>query len=211
MVHKTNGIIVRQRDLGESDKIVTVITHDKGKLSVVAKGARKPTSKKSSLIDLGNHCEFRIATTKGLGIITETKLIKEFQTNSLNQNLLAFYIFELCDKLLSEEEKEDEVFELLDDFVSIIIIDITRIELFFVLKLLLILGFLAPENADAVRIQKILKFYTNSNLREAVKLNLNQEDTKILRKTVDSTLENIIDVKLKAKEIYLQNLRKIQI
>ena len=37
---KQNGLVISERDLGENDKILTVLTERYGKLPVIAKGAK---------------------------------------------------------------------------------------------------------------------------------------------------------------------------
>ena len=47
-VIKTKGIIIAQSNMGDNDKMVTILTPDLGKIGCAAKGARKP---KSNLMD----------------------------------------------------------------------------------------------------------------------------------------------------------------
>ena len=48
----TAGLVLRDTVTKESDKILTVLTADLGRISVIAKGARSRRSKASSLIAL---------------------------------------------------------------------------------------------------------------------------------------------------------------
>ena len=41
---KTSGIVIAENNLGDSDKILTILTPNLGKISCVAKGARRPKS-----------------------------------------------------------------------------------------------------------------------------------------------------------------------
>lgn len=41
---KTKGIILRESNMGDFDKMLTMLTPDLGKISVAAKGARRPSS-----------------------------------------------------------------------------------------------------------------------------------------------------------------------
>ena len=41
----TDGVILRRVDYGESDRVLTVLTRDHGKLGVIARGVRKPGSR----------------------------------------------------------------------------------------------------------------------------------------------------------------------
>ena len=42
---KIRGIVLKEVFVGESDKIITILAKDYGKISISAKGARKPTGK----------------------------------------------------------------------------------------------------------------------------------------------------------------------
>ena len=57
---KTEGIIIKRRDYGEADRILTVMTREYGKLKIKAKGVRKITSRRSAHIELLNHTVFYI-------------------------------------------------------------------------------------------------------------------------------------------------------
>ena len=39
--YRIEGIIIKRRDFGETDRILTVFTKTQGKISVIAKGVRK--------------------------------------------------------------------------------------------------------------------------------------------------------------------------
>lgn len=53
------GIIIRSVDAGEADKFVSIITEHHGLQDFIARGARRPTSKKSPHIDLFNLVKFQ--------------------------------------------------------------------------------------------------------------------------------------------------------
>ena len=44
-VYKTEAIVLRTMDLGEADRVLTVLTPRLGKLRVIAKGVRRPRSR----------------------------------------------------------------------------------------------------------------------------------------------------------------------
>ena len=43
-VYKTEAIVLRTMELGEADRVLTVLTPRLGKLKVIAKGVRRPRS-----------------------------------------------------------------------------------------------------------------------------------------------------------------------
>ncbi len=51
-LYKTQAVVIGRRPIGESDRLVTFYTRDLGKLSGVAKGARRPRSRFGSALEL---------------------------------------------------------------------------------------------------------------------------------------------------------------
>ncbi len=41
-LYRTEAIVLRTRNLGEADKILTLFTESRGKVSAVARGSRRP-------------------------------------------------------------------------------------------------------------------------------------------------------------------------
>ena len=108
------SLILKRRNLGETDRILTLLTKYHGKLSAVAKGIRRPTSKKGGNLDLLNLAEVKIAEGKNLAIITEAAVIKSFDKtkNSLAKTTQAYYICELINNLIPEGKNARQVFNL---------------------------------------------------------------------------------------------------
>jgi len=50
--YKTEGIIIKRKNFGEADRILTIFTKNKGKISIVAKGVRKINSRRAPHIEL---------------------------------------------------------------------------------------------------------------------------------------------------------------
>ncbi len=68
-------IVLKKTKLGESDLILRMLCEDGSLLEAVAKGARKPTSTLSGRLELFNCASLLLASSKGLPIIKESKLI----------------------------------------------------------------------------------------------------------------------------------------
>ena len=52
----TDGLVIKEAPVGESDKLITVLTKDKGKILISAKGVRSQKSKNILLyISLATH------------------------------------------------------------------------------------------------------------------------------------------------------------
>ena len=72
-LYRTEAIILRRADLGEADRLLTIFTPGRGKLRVVAKGARKPTSRKSGHVELFTRSNLLIARARELDIVSQPR------------------------------------------------------------------------------------------------------------------------------------------
>ncbi len=116
-VYRTEGIVLRRSDFGEADRLLTVFTPERGKLRLIAKGARKPSSRKSGHVELFCHSQFLVAVGRELDIITQAETIEPFQ--GLRETLLpttyAYYLAELADAFTGERDENRPLFRLLED------------------------------------------------------------------------------------------------
>jgi len=70
-VYKAEAIVLHQRALGESDRIVTLFTRENGKLRAVAKGVRRPTSRLGGRIEPFTHARLMLARGRTLDVIAQ--------------------------------------------------------------------------------------------------------------------------------------------
>lgn len=111
------SIIMRVRDLGESDLLVTFFTSDRGQLKGVAKGARKSRKRFTncletfSLVDL----EYGAGRDGGLRFIRSGRLLDGFPGLRADFNTLskASFMIELTESLFPSEVADREMFDLL--------------------------------------------------------------------------------------------------
>lgn len=114
--YKTEGIIIKRKDFGEADRILTVLTKSQGKIKIVAKGVRKISSRRSSHVELLNQSILAIHDGK-MPILTEAETVKHYSIlkNDLEKCGFAFYICELIDGLLAEYQESRTAFNLMQD------------------------------------------------------------------------------------------------
>jgi len=112
---KAEAIVVKRVNLGEADRLVTVFSKDRGKLTLMAKGIRRLTSRKKGHLELFNHVQLQVAKGKNLDLITEAATINNFAKLRLNLNRvrIAYLFLELVDKLTAENQEHEEVYALL--------------------------------------------------------------------------------------------------
>ena len=116
-VYRTEAIVLRRTDFGEADRLLTVLTPDRGKLKLIAKGARKPASRKSGHVELFSHGQFLVAVGRELDIITQAETVEPFLPlrEALLRTTYAYYVAELVDAFTAERDENQPLFELLKD------------------------------------------------------------------------------------------------
>jgi DNA repair protein RecO (recombination protein O) len=115
MFQKCEGIVIRTTDYGETNKIVTLYTREWGKVGAMARGAKKPNSRLSSITQLFTHGYFLIQRGTGLGSLQQGETVSSIRSIGEDIFLTAYasYIVELTDKCTEEKKPNPYHFELL--------------------------------------------------------------------------------------------------
>lgn len=114
-VYKTEGIVLKRINLGEADKILTVYTPNLGKISAVAKGARRPKSKLGGHVETLNRSSMMLAKGRNLDIVTQSQTIDSHMAlrSDLWLTSCALYICELVDRFTEEHSENYRIYKLL--------------------------------------------------------------------------------------------------
>ena len=115
-LYRTQAIILRRSDLGEADRLLTLLTPELGKLRVIAKGARKVASRKAGHVELFNRANLLIARGRGeLDIVSQAETIEPWRAlrEDLTRSTYAHYAAELIDRFAEEGTAQPELFDLL--------------------------------------------------------------------------------------------------
>lgn len=144
--YKVEGLVIKHRDWGEADRIITVYTRETGKLRVLAKGAKKIHSRKAGHLEPFTHVIIQLDRTNDLPIINQVETLAPFflLRDDLSMLSLGSFVLELIDRFTREEEGEDiPLFNLLRDTISRLQADSDKwlVVAFFELKLLDSLGY----------------------------------------------------------------------
>jgi hypothetical protein len=117
---RTEGIVIKRKNYGEADRIITILTRDYGKLAVKASGVRKITSRRSSHIELLNHVSLGLYKGSTFPVLTEAKMVDDFSAvkNDFTKVGLAYHLCELVDGLCPDEQENSNVFYLLRNFLT---------------------------------------------------------------------------------------------
>lgn len=115
---KTTAIVIRLVEFSESSCVVTLFTRDFGKISGLAKGARRPKSAFESALDLLAVCRivFLHKSSDTLDLLTEAKLERRFRsaTRDLSRLYAGYYVAELLHDLTDHGDPHPELFDAAD-------------------------------------------------------------------------------------------------
>ncbi len=123
---RTQAIILKRRDFGEADRLLTLVTPMHGKLDVIAKGARKPTSTKTGHVELFTLADILVHRGRNLNIAAQVEMVNPYLAlrEDLGRGAYAGYAAELLDRFtLDGEEELGSLFNLLCDTLGRLCID----------------------------------------------------------------------------------------
>lgn len=75
-VYSTEAIVLRRDDYGEADRLLTLLTPRSGKMRVMAKGARKTSSRKAGHVELFTRVTLMLARGRLFDIVTQAEAIE---------------------------------------------------------------------------------------------------------------------------------------
>ena len=120
------AIVVRTRAFGESDKIVTFLTRDLGKLTGIAKGAKHSKRRFVNVLEPFTHVEpsaSASAPSSDLAFIDALRAARRAPTASRatsSKFAYASYVLELTDRMVREREAGPETYELVRDALALL-------------------------------------------------------------------------------------------
>ena len=112
---KVNAINLKSSKIGEADKIVILFSRSRGKISAIAKGARKPKSKFGGRLEPFAYNQVMLAKGKELDIVSQVETIETFyELRSDPEKLLAgIYLVRLVNASTETGQKNEALFDLL--------------------------------------------------------------------------------------------------
>lgn len=114
---KTEGLVLRSTDFSETSRIVTLLTPDRGRVAVMAKGARRKGSALTGVLDTFNRIEIVYYWKSGREVQTlaeatlldgQTKLKADFERGAW-----AAFPLELAGRIAHDNEPSEVLYETL--------------------------------------------------------------------------------------------------
>jgi len=116
-LYRDAGVVLRTHKLGEADRIITLLTRERGLVRAVAKGVRKTSSRFGGRLEPFMHVDLQLAEGRSLDIITQVETLNPF-ARDLGNNYPAYTagtaMLETAERLVSEDgEPEVQQVQLL--------------------------------------------------------------------------------------------------
>ena len=111
---RVRGVVVRETQSGEYDKILTVITEEMGRISVSGKGVRSLKSKHMPATQLFCYSSFVLRKSHGYYYISDSALMESFFDLRLDLNKLALasYLCDVAAEMAVEGVGDEELMQL---------------------------------------------------------------------------------------------------
>jgi DNA repair protein RecO len=177
------AVVLNHRIYKETDLIITLLTSNRGKIIVSARGVKSASSHRQGNLEIGNIIKTQLYEKSDRFWLTDTTVIKHSlgTTKSLVQLNLLFYFLEIINHFIAENQQIDGTYEILvslldsvdnNNFSRLISSEINLLE---------ILGFGVPEN--------IIKSHQLNKLQQC-------------QKEIKEFLESIIEKPLKSSHLF---------
>ncbi len=146
-VYRVEGVVLRRQNLGEADRLTTIFTLERGKMRLLAKGVRRPASRKAGHLEPFSRVALLVARGRNLDLVTQAEALESYPALRQDLDLLArgSYVVELLDRFSVEEGVENRsLYDLLVhtlDELSKRQIEPEAVVLFFSMRLLDHVGF----------------------------------------------------------------------
>jgi DNA repair protein RecO (recombination protein O) len=107
-LYRDEAIVLRTHKLGEADRIITLLTRQRGRVRAVARGVRKTSSRWGSRLEPFTHVDLQLAEGRSLDVVTQAETLTAFSSR-LGQDYARYtsgtVMLETADRLIPEEHE----------------------------------------------------------------------------------------------------------
>ncbi|MDE2126717.1 MAG: DNA repair protein RecO [Armatimonadetes bacterium] len=104
--YTVTAIVLRRRDLGESDRAMAIYTPDRGQLPVVAKGSRRPGARLAGASEPFTISRMQLAAGRSMDVVTQCEVLNSFPALRMGLATVtrAGYLCDLVGSLTAERD-----------------------------------------------------------------------------------------------------------
>ena len=115
MFIKTEGVVLREVEYNDADKLLDILTRDRGLMTVRARGVRRRASELKSACQLLTYSEFTLFENRGRYTINEASSLEQFRQLREDIELLALgsYFAQAASVIAQEDAPNPELLSLL--------------------------------------------------------------------------------------------------
>jgi DNA repair protein RecO (recombination protein O) len=143
--YRTQAIVLGHIEYGEADRILTLFTYQRGKITAIAKGVRKIRSHKAGHLEPFTNVNLFLAKGRNLDIITQAETVNPHMglREDLQRVAFASYVVEVLDRFTYEEGQNVAMFRLLEETLTRLDVqpNLETVVHFYEMRLLELLGF----------------------------------------------------------------------
>ena len=112
--YRVKGLVLKHRDMGESDRLVTVFTKEYGKLVFSVRGARKTKTKLGGHLEPLVYGDYLIIRGRSLDSVIQGQILVPFKTikNDLKKMAESIYVADLVDHFLQDADPQPDMLDL---------------------------------------------------------------------------------------------------
>ncbi len=113
-LYRISAVVLRRRDQGEADRLLTVLTRERGKVTLLAKGVRRTASRKAGHLEPFTCVDLLVARGKSLDIITQAEMLEAHRRlrEDLWRSSWAYTVVELADAFTQDEDPQQLLYDL---------------------------------------------------------------------------------------------------
>jgi len=112
---KTLGVVIKEVNTGEADKVITVFSGSCGKISAYARGARRPKSKLASGTQILGYCEYVLFKGRDMYSVNSCDVIEPFYEirNDVVKLTYAAHFLDIISDMVQENQASNRMLQLL--------------------------------------------------------------------------------------------------
>lgn len=107
-VYRDQAVVIRTQKLGEADRIITLLTRERGRIKAVAKGVRRTKSRWGARLEPTSHVDLQLFSGKNLDTITQAVSIEHYGdrlTENYQYWTVASAILEAAERFTANEHE----------------------------------------------------------------------------------------------------------